>query len=287
MTQNTQTNTAFLTVDEAAARLGTSRLRVREAVARGLLASRRDNEGRLRVDLPDSLRLPTDAVSDLAPDDIVTFLFDDIEELEVQLGERDAQITRLITLVEGQDAALGESDAKLTEARAALEKVEAQNTKMSQMLDQALAHLEAGAAEARDKTTKLTDVSDRALQALGAAVTRAETGEAQTQRMGGLLERAMTLAEDGQSSHAVTDKALGMLDAALLRAEAAQVSAAKAEAATERAREALARREAALADREKQLQASLDLSERAAALATSMGRPDRPRRGFLRRLLGI
>ena len=141
-------NTAFLTVADAAERLGTSRLRVREAVARGLIEARRDNEGRLRVDLPDSLRLPQAGKAELAPDAVLSFLFDDIEELEAALADRDTRIAMLALLIERQDAALQAADAALTDAEtqaagagAARDAAEARATQLSDLLDRALAHL--------------------------------------------------------------------------------------------------------------------------------------------------
>ena len=72
----------FLTVDKAALILGQNRLRVREAIARGQLQARRDNEGRMRVDLTDLSHVPKNGAEPaLAPDAMLGLLFDEIEEL--------------------------------------------------------------------------------------------------------------------------------------------------------------------------------------------------------------
>ena len=46
-----ESHLSFLSLAEAAARLGVSRLKLREAIAKGVVPARRDNEGRWRVDL--------------------------------------------------------------------------------------------------------------------------------------------------------------------------------------------------------------------------------------------
>ena len=272
----------FLTVAEAAERLGMSRLRVREAVAMSLIKSRRDNEGRLRIDLPDVKALTQGAATDLEPDAIIEFLFDDIEELETEIDAREAQITRLTALLKAQDDALERSDQVLTEA---------QNDKarLADLLDRAFLQLEA----AGDREKALQRLSERGLETLEAAVQSAEAEAAKAARLHGLLDRAMALAEQGDTSLTVADRSLDLLDDALSQAEAAQFVHDKQDdliqrslTAAEVAHEQAVRKDRDLQDREAALEKTLAMSERAAALAEE-NQQAKPRRGFLRRLLGF
>ena len=145
-------STTFLTVEEAAERLGTSRLRVREAVALSLLEARRDNEGRLRVDLPDGGTLTRGDLGELDAEAILAFLFDDIEDLDADLTERDARIDALLELVSRQDAALARADRTV-------EALQQDKARLAEMLDRALVHLEDSAS----REARLESLSDRAM----------------------------------------------------------------------------------------------------------------------------
>jgi len=149
---------SFWTVGGAAQRLGVSRLGVREAVARGALSARRDNEDRLRIDLPEEGPVLSDGV-DLDADKIIAFLFDDIEELEAALAARDTQNRRLADLVARQDKALSQSDRALTEA-------EAHTARLAETLEKALRHLEEGDR----RQGALAALSDRSLSVLESAL---------------------------------------------------------------------------------------------------------------------
>ncbi|QBF32005.1 hypothetical protein CFI11_12345 [Thalassococcus sp. S3] len=278
----------FLTVDEAAEVLGQSRLRVREAVARGLLESRRDNEGRLRVDIPDAPRLISEvgapAKADLAPDAVVSFLFDEVEELEATLSAKDVQIARLSGLVEGQGAALEQAEAALTAS-------EGSAGRLAEVLDRALAHLE-------DDTIvigRLQDVSGRALDHLEHVSAELDQSLAQTARFEELLARAVALAEtreDGRLGEAA-DRAFALLEDAVACAEAAQAAEAKGADMLGRALEAGERmqveikaREARIAEQQETIETTLSMSERAVAVAALAAKQPQ-KKGFLRRLLGI
>ncbi len=273
--------TQFLTVEEAAQKLGQSRLRVREAVARGLLKARRDNEGRLRVDLPEG-SVP-EGQGALDPDDVLGFLFDDIEELETTRQEQEARLTALTMLVEGQDAAL-------ERAGQALDKAEADRDRLSALLDRALAHLEAA------DETRMAGLTDRALTRLEAVGDQLGDSLSQTQRFDALLERAVAVAEDGRPSEAfqqATDRALALLESALGRAEAGDAVAERSTDMLDRALRAaehvqseLSAQTERLNHQTETLETALTMSERAAALAEkASSQPEK--RGFFRRLFGI
>ncbi len=273
MSPAADSHATFLTVDEAAERLGLTRLRVREAVARGLLPARRDNEGMMRIDLPEGLRVAADADADLDPQAILTFLFDDIEELEVTLAAERAQTARLLALVERQDAALQQADTALAHQTGQL-------NQMSSLLDRALGHLEASDT----KAAHLSGLTDRSLSALNAAVERAEMSQAQSEKLASLLDTAMSLAEDSQGVQPVADRAMALLGDALAKAEAAQMQATRAEAAATTATADLTATHQKLTDREAALDTALRLSERAAELADQQTTPRR--KGFWAWVLG-
>ncbi len=77
----------WLSLDEAAALWGVSRLRLREAIAAGALAAQRDNRGfwRVRSDKPVDF-----AAQRAPPERLVEALFDEIEELGEALGRAHA-----------------------------------------------------------------------------------------------------------------------------------------------------------------------------------------------------
>lgn len=245
---------AFLTVQQAADALGCSRIRVREAVARGLLVGRADNEGRLRIDLPEGLQAVPANGTPLEPDAVMSFLFDDIEDLEAALGERDTVIARLGSLAERQGQALDRADTALQEA-------EAQKARLSSALERALAHLEAA------------------------------PGPASTERLTALLDRSMALAERGSGAEAATERALAMLDSALAQAEAGQAAQDKSNQMLERAlstgeqmRTELNATKEQLRAQDARLETALSMSERAVALANTQKTPRR--RGLLGWLFG-
>lgn len=92
-----QSNDDWLSLAEAAQRLGVNRIRVREAVAAGLIGARRDNRGFWRVSLAADIGDVARRMRELRlqPDALVELLFDEIEELGADLAERDSSLERL------------------------------------------------------------------------------------------------------------------------------------------------------------------------------------------------
>lgn len=275
--------TGFLTVAEAAERLGQSRLRVREAAARGILTSRRDNEGRLRVDIPKKLK--TLSGEDLSPDAIIGFLFDELEELEASNAEKDAQIAALGSL-SGRQA-----DA-LDQAAQALDTAEARQDKLSDMLNRALLHFE----QQDDEQTRMAQVSGRALDRLEQVGDDLEQSLGQTQRFDALLERALTLAatQTGTGLAPAADRAFDMLETAIARAEAAQSAHSQSEALLaralstgERLQTQITQQETTIAAQEKTVESAIAMSERALAAASAATETPPKKRGFFRWLFGV
>lgn len=104
----------FLPLTEAADLLGISRLKLREAIAKGVVAARRDNQGEWRVDLTGVADLTRQIKTvEIDPDVLMSLLFDEIEALT---AERDRATTdrdrfaliagRALDAVEAQDKAL-------------------------------------------------------------------------------------------------------------------------------------------------------------------------------------
>lgn len=215
------TGIQFLTVGEAAKRLGVSRIKLREAVACGLIPGRRDNEGSLRVDLSkvaasQSLDALFNGTKQISPPDVLDLLFDEVEESQQNLDTSDARIDALSALVLRQGEALDRADAALKES-------EANEEKLSTFLDRSFSLLEIQTASSE----RLRDVSDRALALLDDSGDRLEASLAQVTQFEELLERALMLVEaagtaDGDRAEAMgdaADRAMHLLDRALADAE--------------------------------------------------------------------
>ena len=208
----------FLPLDEAARVLGVSRLTVRDAVARGVVPGRRDNQGRLRVDLGEGAEALLERLRAAGPPSAgaVDGLFDEIEELSDALAERDERLARAEALLERQDAALGRATAALEAGGAGPDS------------DPGSGAREGGVSR---------ELADRTLAALERAVERLEASEAREHRLAGLLERAEVPME----------RALAAAEEARRASEAQEGRLHETEAALERA---LALGERALAARE-------------------------------------
>ncbi len=195
-------NPGFLLLGEAAALLGVSRLKLREAIAKGLVTARRDNEGRWRVDMalvPDGLAVAVAAVP-AAPEALMGALFDEIEELSGDLEAAQGVSGRLVALAGGQAAAL----------------------------ERVMGALEAVASE-RDR---FADVAGRALAVADDAEARAAALAATTERALGLLERTAVALDGARAEAAARDTLIaghsGQLDRLFSLSEQALEAAGKA-----------------------------------------------------------
>lgn len=282
----------FLSVSDASQKLGISRLRLREAAARGLIPSKKDNEGRLRLDLTEILERESqlEGGTTLPAEALLDMLFDEVEELQGEIGARDKQIEALSDLA-------GRQAEALDRAEAALAKVETQNTELHGLLDRALEHLDTDIT-ARER---LKGLSERALTLLEGTGNQLEDSLQQTARFEALLERALYMAEaagtasdkDALALGVTADRALTLLDEALAQVEGQEATGRRAEdllgralAAGEQLERDLAERDAVIAKQETTMEAALAVSERAVALASG-AQANGERRSFWRRLLGI
>ncbi|MEM6460285.1 MAG: hypothetical protein AAF724_00050 [Pseudomonadota bacterium] len=211
----------FLPIGEAARLLGLSRMRLREAIAKGLISAKRDNEGRLRVDLT---AVPSDLERKLsgkaiAPSGLLDALFDEVEELQGLLEERDTEIGQIRELLNRQDSALERSlailqDRKtpepdkerraealskvsdralamLDEATGKLEASLAANARYQQLLERALALSEASSGPGENNAKQLTAAADRAMSLLDRALKEAEAKNSATAELSSMLDRSL------------------------------------------------------------------------------------------------
>ncbi len=151
---------SFLPLAEAARRLGLTRLKLREAIAKGVIPARRDNQGRFRVDmeaLPDDLPAAMRG-AEAAPEALMSALFDEIEELSADLEGSQEMVDRLAGLAGAQ------ADA-LDRVTAALEARTAERDRLSDIAGRALG----AATEAEARATALQATTDRALTLLDRA----------------------------------------------------------------------------------------------------------------------
>jgi|HubBroStandDraft_6_1064221.scaffolds.fasta_scaffold670566_1 hypothetical protein len=187
---------AWLSLDEAAERLGLSRLRLREAIAASAIAARRDNRGFWRVSLADDARAAISRVKETRadPQQLVELLFDEIEDLNAQMSERAANEGRMAALIERQQTLLDRVLSlaeRPSESGVDAERVASLQDRSQRLIEQALGKIEARDAE----FSRLTGLMDRALTTaagLDAEVTRQKEVAAKQQA---LLERVFHLAE--------------------------------------------------------------------------------------------
>ena len=149
---------AWLSLDEAAARWGVSRLRVREAIAAGALSAQRDNRGFWRVRAENAVDF---AALRPPPEKLIEVLFDEIEELGGALDERRQEVARLAAVAEKQQA----------------------------LIERALSLAEAPAAGG--DVERLAALNERAQALTGRALASLENREQSLQQMSGLMERAL------------------------------------------------------------------------------------------------
>jgi excisionase family DNA binding protein len=190
---------AWLSLDEAARRLGASRLRVREAIAAGVLRGQRDNRGFWRVSLAGGGDLATGIASvQVAPAQLVEILFDEVEEASASLAERNADVERLSALVARQQdlieralrlAEVAESPQKTVQA----EQLASLNERSQALADRALTALETRDAE----LVKVTGLLDRAMGAAAGLDAEVARQVEISQRQRALLDRVFAVAQAG------------------------------------------------------------------------------------------
>ncbi len=144
-------------------------MRVREALAAGMLGGYRNNQGQWLVD-SDTLPASLDGLqaASLPPDRLLELLFDEVEELQQTIEERDTTIAQLTALMERQGNAL-ERAVSLAEER--------------------------GDEGSRDQVQALSDTSDRALRLLEDAMGRLGDNAEAIRQLSLLVERGVMTSE--------------------------------------------------------------------------------------------
>jgi methyl-accepting chemotaxis protein len=167
-------NDSFLPLGEAAARLGLSRLKLREGIAKGVISARRDNQGHWRVDLsalPTNLKAAINTTPAL-PADLMSALFDEIEELSADLDTANSLTDRLATLA-------GTQADTLEKITAALEARTQERDRLGDLAGRALA----AADEAETRAARLQQTTDRAMTLLDRAAGAIEGVQADMARI--------------------------------------------------------------------------------------------------------
>ena len=192
-----------LTIGEAAALLGTSRLRVRGALASGALTGYRNNQGQWLVDrdtMPDAL--DGSETGSLPPDRLLELLFDEIEELQQTIDERDGTIAQLTALMERQGAML-ERAVTLAERggdghSAELEALSATSARALDLLEGAVDRLAHNAAKIDDLSALVSrglTVSEQLDDHLHAQQAQLDEKQAVIEHQGRMIDRLFSLAE--------------------------------------------------------------------------------------------
>ena len=190
-------NETWLTLDEAAARLVVSRLRLREAIAAGLLKGRRDNRGFWHVLLAGEAAEMAGKIqaARAPPEALVELLFDEIDEMNLHIAERDASLERLNSVAARQQEMLARALAVAetpapAETRLDGARVAALNERSSALIETALDKL----AGRDGDIAKLTEIIDRALTTMGGLEAELKRQSEVAERQKGLLERLFVLA---------------------------------------------------------------------------------------------
>ncbi|HEX9170711.1 MAG TPA: hypothetical protein VF886_17590 [Roseiarcus sp.] len=192
----TDESSEWLSLDEAARRLGLSRIRLREAIAADAISARRDNRGFWRVSLPEGARVAMRRISEtqVDPSKLLELLFDEIEDLNALLDDHTANEARMAALIERQQILLGRALSLAEKPPASgldAERVAALQDRSQRFIEQTLGKIEARDAE----VSRLTGLMNRALTTvagLDAEVTRQADVVVKQQA---LLARLFQLAE--------------------------------------------------------------------------------------------
>ena len=180
---------AWLSLDEAAALWGVSRLRLREAIAVGTLAAQRDNRGAWRV----LGRAPVGSAALRAPPEkLIEALFDEIEELSGALEERGQEVERLHALTARQQALI---ERALSLAENAPPPPDVQRLAALNEQSQALAHRALTTLETREQAlSQMNGLMTRALDTVAGLDAEVARQKETSEKQRALLDRVFELA---------------------------------------------------------------------------------------------
>jgi myosin heavy subunit len=235
----------FLHISQAASALGVSRMVLREGIAKGLIAARRDNEGNFRIDLADVpadllLKLPT---VEAAPATMIEVLRDEVGDMQHQLDDAERQREQLESLLARQAQALAQSAVLmerqpkpsdesgedvsrigsvadrsfelLEETTAALQKSRAENARLTKLVERAFQVVEETQQTSQQKIDELTATAERSVEAVNRAVEETRVSRQENERLSQLIERSMQagarLEEEMQGREQVIESQDGLL----------------------------------------------------------------------------
>jgi excisionase family DNA binding protein len=181
---------AWLTLDEAAERLGVSRLRLRQAIAANAIPAQRDNQRFWRLTLPDDLAAVRRSIetAKVHSQGLIDLLFDEIEDLNAHLSESASNEQRLAALA-GRQQELLERALSLAENTSGNAAVDIGRVAR---LERSLASLDAKNAE----LATMTGLMDRALTTVAGLDAEVTRQRAVTDKQQALLERLFALAHE-------------------------------------------------------------------------------------------
>jgi hypothetical protein len=202
----------WLSLDEAAKRLGVSRLRVREAIAAQAVAARRDNHGFWRVSLAGGTDASIRRMGErgVDPQQLVELLFDEIEELNGLLAERAVNEERMAALLARQQSLIERAMALVerpSEPGLDPARVIELNERSQQIIEQALAKLEGRDSE----LSRLTGLMDRALATVAGLDAEVARQAEVAQKQQTLLERTFALAQQSLERAGAAERGRGLL----------------------------------------------------------------------------
>jgi septal ring factor EnvC (AmiA/AmiB activator) len=187
----------WLSLDQAAERLGVNRIRVREAIAAGVIGARRDNRSFWRVSLAADIGDVKERMREirLNPEALVELLFDEIEELNADLTERDSSLERL-------HAVAARQQGMLARALALAEKSEnpgdsKDRDRLADLNERSLRLLETVVGKLADRDAdiaKLTSLLDRAFKNISGLEGEVERHAEVAERQKSLLDRLFEIA---------------------------------------------------------------------------------------------
>jgi hypothetical protein len=187
----------WVSLEEAARQLGVSRLRIREAIAAEQLSARRDNRGFWQVSLDNDFDVKGNIESErLDPEALVELLFDEIEEVNLILADRDASLERLNAVASRQQEMIARA-LSLAEAPSAdrpsadRDRLAEINDRMSRLIETTLEKL----ASRDGDIVKLTGLLDRALTTISGLESELQRQAGLAERQKGLFERLFALAD--------------------------------------------------------------------------------------------
>lgn len=188
--------TLFLSVGEAAQRLGTSRMRVREAIASGILTAQRDNGGNWRVRLdPGRRHLDETGRQHLSPDVMIELLFDEVQELQLELAHKERLTGQLYGLLERKQEIWDQPTALPATAPLDDSQIEALNRIAGDALD-ALDQTVEKLAARTNQVQQMGGLLDRSLDASDQLKNKIAERDVVIEKQLAVIERLFALAED-------------------------------------------------------------------------------------------